>query len=233
MTEIYREIGKYAVSLWTNTVIIHFVNLDNFHLLNLNRIIVLFSFLLDFEQVQENSFYRYMMIPYTIHWWPDPTDCKNSSRMFWFMLERQPRILVWESIGLSAHIHLTPTIIKTAKRLYENHYVEDITHHEADKVSIDRTIAYILEVIKTSREKGEKGIYFVTGVPGAGKTLVELNVAVKQSYQDGDKLIEDEGAVYLSGNGPLVAVLTEALTINNHKKCRDRGEKKNMSDSRR
>lgn len=127
----------------------------------------------------------------------------------------------------------TPTIIEAAKKLYESHSVEDITRHEADKVSTDRTIAYILNVIKTSREKGEKSICFVTGVPGAGKTLVGLDVAVKQSYQNGDKLVEDEGAVYLSGNGPLVAVLTEALAIDNQKKCKARGEKKNMSDSRR
>lgn len=127
----------------------------------------------------------------------------------------------------------TPTIIEAAKRLYENHTVEDITRHEADKVSTDRTIAYILDVIKTSREKGEKSICFVTGVPGAGKTLVGLDVAVKQSYQNGEKLSEDEGAVYLSGNGPLVAVLTEALAIDNQKKCQARGEKKNRSDSRR
>lgn len=127
----------------------------------------------------------------------------------------------------------TPTIIEAARRLYENHSVEDITRHEADKVSTDRTIAYILDVIKTSREKGEKSICFVTGVPGAGKTLVGLDVAVKQSYQNGEKLSEDEGAVYLSGNGPLVAVLTEALAIDNQKKCQARGEKKNRSDSRR
>ena len=127
----------------------------------------------------------------------------------------------------------TPTIIEAAKRLYENHSVEDITRHEADKVSTDRTIAYILDVIKTSREKGEKSICFVTGVPGAGKTLVGLDVAVKQSYQNGEKLSEDEGAVYLSGNGPLVAVLTEALAIDNQKKSQARREKKNRSDSRR
>ncbi len=127
----------------------------------------------------------------------------------------------------------TPTIIEAAKKLYENHSVEDITRHEADKVSTDRTIAYILDVIKESKEKGEKSICFVTGVPGAGKTLVGLDVAVKQTYQDGDELLEDEGAVYLSGNGPLVAVLTEALAIDNQKKCRSRGERKNMSDSRR
>lgn len=127
----------------------------------------------------------------------------------------------------------TPTIIEAARKLYENHSVEDITRHEADKVSTDRTIKYILHVIKESKEKNQKSICFVTGVPGAGKTLVGLDVAVKQSYQDGHHLIEDEGAVYLSGNGPLVAVLTEALAMDNQKKCKDRGEKKNKTDSRR
>ena len=127
----------------------------------------------------------------------------------------------------------TPTIIEAARTLYESHSVEDIIRHEADEVSTDATIAYILDVIKESKAKSKKSICFVTGVPGAGKTLVGLDVAVKQSYQGSDKPVEDEGAVYLSGNGPLVAVLTEALAIDNHKKCRERKEKKNLSDSRR
>lgn len=127
----------------------------------------------------------------------------------------------------------TPTIIEAAKSLYENHSVENITRHEADKVSTDRTIAYILDVIKVSKENQQKSICFVTGVPGAGKTLVGLDVAIKQTYQGHDEPVKDEGAVYLSGNGPLVAVLTEALAQDNYKRCRDRDEKKKMSDSRR
>ena len=127
----------------------------------------------------------------------------------------------------------TPTIVEAAKTLYESHSVENITRHEADKVSTDATISYILDVIHRSKTNGEKSICFVTGVPGAGKTLVGLDVAVKQTYQGNDAPVEDEGAVYLSGNGPLVAVLTEALAKDNHQKCRDRNEKKNLSDSRR
>lgn len=126
----------------------------------------------------------------------------------------------------------TPTIIEAARTLYENHSVEDITRHEADKVSTDATIDYILQVIRTSKERREKSICFVTGVPGAGKTLVGLDVAIKQSYKDGEK-DKENGAVYLSGNGPLVAVLTEALAVDNQKKCKEKGEKKNLSDSRR
>ena len=127
----------------------------------------------------------------------------------------------------------TPTIVEAAKTLYESHSVENITRHEADNVSTDKTIKYILDVIQRSKAKGEKSICFVTGVPGAGKTLVGLDVAVKQTYQGNDTPVEDEGAVYLSGNGPLVAVLTEALAKDNYQKCRDRNEKKNLSDSRR
>ena len=127
----------------------------------------------------------------------------------------------------------TPTIIEAAKSLYENHTVEDITRHEADKVSTDRTIAYILDVIKKSKDAQEKSICFVTGVPGAGKTLVGLDVAIKQTYQGQDEPIEEEQAVYLSGNGPLVAVLTEALAQDNYKECKDNGEKKKITDSRR
>ncbi|MBQ1311213.1 MAG: DUF2075 domain-containing protein [Blautia sp.] len=127
----------------------------------------------------------------------------------------------------------TPTIIEAARTLYESHSVEDITRHEADKVTTDRTISYILSVIHNSREKEEKSICFVTGVPGAGKTLVGLEVAVKQTYQGTDKPVEDEGAVYLSGNGPLVAVLSEALAKDNYAKCRERGEDKKLTDSRR
>lgn len=127
----------------------------------------------------------------------------------------------------------TPTIIEAARSLYENHSVENITRHEADKVSTDRTIRYILQVIHESKQHLKKSICFVTGVPGAGKTLVGLDVAVKQTYQGHNEPVEDEGAVYLSGNGPLVAVLTEALAQDNYKRCKENGEKKKMSDSRR
>lgn len=126
----------------------------------------------------------------------------------------------------------TPTIVEAARTLYENHSVEDITKHEADKASTDTTINYLLKVIEESKNTKRKSICFVTGVPGAGKTLVGLDVAIKQTYKEGEK-DKDNGAVYLSGNGPLVAVLTEALAQDNQKKCRLKGERKNLSDSRR
>lgn len=127
----------------------------------------------------------------------------------------------------------TPTIIEAAKTLYKNHSVDNITRHEADKAFTDRTINCILNIIQKSKKNNKKSICFVTGVPGAGKTLVGLDVAIKQTYQGNEKPVENEGAVYLSGNGPLVAVLSEALAQDNYKNCREKGEKKKLTDSRR
>ena len=116
----------------------------------------------------------------------------------------------------------TPTIIEAARTLYENHSVEDITRHEADEVSTDATINYLLQIIDRSKRSGQKSICFVTGVPGAGKTLVGLDVAIKQTYKE-DNCSKEDGAVFLSGNGPLVAVLTEALARDNCKKNVEKG----------
>ena len=149
------------------------------------------------------------------------------------VLERFPNELPVNPNWIISPYAPTPTIIEAAKSLYENHSVEDITRHEADKVSTDRTISYILDVIQKSKKNQEKSICFVTGVPGAGKTLVGLDVAVKQTYQGQDEPVEEEQAVYLSGNGPLVAVLTEALAQDNFKKCKANGERKKITDSRR
>ena len=98
----------------------------------------------------------------------------------------------------------TPTIIQAASSLYLNHSVADITKTEASGVNLQRTSEFVMNIIDHSRANGEKSICFVTGVPGAGKTLVGLNIAVRQ-FEKKDL------AVYLSGNQPLVSVLSEAL----------------------
>ena len=64
----------------------------------------------------------------------------------------------------------------------------------------------INKIISTTRKKKLKAICFITGVPGAGKTLVGLNIASIR-----ENLGQSEHAVFLSGNGPLVNVLQEAL----------------------
>jgi hypothetical protein len=100
----------------------------------------------------------------------------------------------------------TPTIIEAARELYARHSVEAISRHDAGARNLRLTSVAIEEIIERARNNLEKAIVFVTGVPGAGKTLVGLNVATRR------RTFEEARAVYLSGNGPLVAVLQEALT---------------------
>ena len=100
----------------------------------------------------------------------------------------------------------TPTIVQAAQALYSGHNVEDISRNDAGAKNLTLTASAISEVIRHSKNTGSKSICFVTGVPGAGKTLAGLNVATKSMSAD-----EDEHAVFLSGNRPLVEVLTEAL----------------------
>lgn len=128
----------------------------------------------------------------------------------------------------------TPTIIEAASALYQNHSVVDITRHEAAGAALEDTTQFVLDVIQRSKLNGEKSICFVTGVPGAGKTLVGLNVAIQQSVKE-ENTPEDERnlAVYLSGNGPLVKVLTAALAKDKQKKEHEKGNKCNITDARR
>lgn len=100
----------------------------------------------------------------------------------------------------------TPTIIEAAMSLYRGHSVDDISRKDADSINLSKTTDAISNVIEYSRTTGQKCICFVTGVPGAGKTLVGLNIANLHM----DKASELY-SVFLSGNGPLVAILTEAL----------------------
>jgi hypothetical protein len=101
----------------------------------------------------------------------------------------------------------TPTIVEAARALYAQHSVEAIARYDAGALNLRVTSNRIEELVDEARENGRKTICFVTGVPGAGKTLVGLNVATQRIEKD-----LPTHAVYLSGNGPLVAVLREALT---------------------
>jgi schlafen family protein len=100
----------------------------------------------------------------------------------------------------------TPTIIEAAQALYQNHNAEEIARSDAGAKNLHATSHRISEIIDYSKRAKRKSICFVTGVPGAGKTLAGLNIAALRAQNH-----KDENAVFLSGNGPLVTVLREAL----------------------
>ncbi len=102
--------------------------------------------------------------------------------------------------------HPTPTIIAAAVEAYTSHDISEIAHSEAGQDDIDKCEQKIEEIVEYARKNKKKCVCFVTGVPGAGKTLVGLDVVAKNLKKETDNL-----SVYLSGNGPLVEVLREAL----------------------
>ncbi len=114
----------------------------------------------------------------------------------------------------------TPTIVEAAQALYKGHNVKEITRSDSGTINLSKTAECINSVIEKSKIKGMKSICFVTGVPGAGKTLAGLNIAVERMKAD-----EDEHAVFLSGNGPLVDVLREALTRDEVLTAKEKGER--------
>jgi hypothetical protein len=111
--------------------------------------------------------------------------------------------LYWEK----GSYHPTPTIVEAAMALYTGHSVDDISRSDASAINLSKTSDSISEIIRQSKENLQKSICFVTGVPGAGKTLVGLNIATNHFDKDNELY-----SVFLSGNGPLVAILREALT---------------------
>lgn len=112
----------------------------------------------------------------------------------------------------------TPTIIEAAVSLYTTHSVKNITRSDADAKNLTITTSKISEIIDRARNSNNKIICFVTGVPGAGKTLVGLNVAT--AHLDNEN---GNASVYLSGNKPLVDILQEALARDKVKRERKKG----------
>ena len=114
----------------------------------------------------------------------------------------------------------TPTIIEAAMALYNNHSVAEISRNDASAINLSKTSGAIADIIRTSRERSHKSICFVTGVPGSGKTLVGLNIATKHIDKS-----DDLYSVFLSGNGPLVAILREALARDKVRRVKEAGER--------
>ena len=116
----------------------------------------------------------------------------------------------------------TPTIVEAARVLYQGQNVREISRCHAGAENLTRTSQAVMRAIQSARDQKQKLICFVTGIPGAGKTLAGLNIVHSRELHEGAL------GVFLSGNGPLVRVLSEALARDNSSRT-----KTPISDSRR
>jgi hypothetical protein len=122
----------------------------------------------------------------------------------------------------------TPTIIEAAQALYRGHRVDEITRSDAGAINLSQTADCVAQIIDEATAKKHKTICFVTGVPGAGKTLAGLNLVTHRT-----NVHEEEHAVFLSGNGPLVEVLREALARDEYGRSRNSSQKIRKVDAER
>lgn len=122
----------------------------------------------------------------------------------------------------------TPTIIEAAQALYKGHNVKEISRSDSGAINLSKTTSCINRIIVDSKNNSQKSICFITGVPGAGKTLAGLNIANERM-----KIAEDEHAIFLSGNGPLVEVLREALARDEVSSEKNKGNKLTKNEAAR
>lgn len=151
------------------------------------------------------------------------TICANSSNLKDVIIQILQNLKSFNKIDSKFWEHSiykpTPTIIEAATALYKKHNVLEISRSDSGAENLSITSNCISDIIDFSKEKNRKSICFITGVPGAGKTLAGLNIAnIRSNY------IEEEHAVFLSGNGPLVDVLREALARDKVKTAKENSE---------
>jgi hypothetical protein len=120
-------------------------------------------------------------------------------------------IIDYEAWDKSAY-QPTPTIIEAAQTLYSGKDIREISHAHAGSENLTETTEAVIQAIETAKLRREKIICFITGIPGSGKTLAGLNIVHNPKLQTDSASL----GVFLSGNGPLVRVLTEALARDNH-----------------
>jgi hypothetical protein len=159
---------------------------------------------------------------------PISIDSGNLGRLIATLLDRRTECAIDVKEWARSPYSPTPTIVEAARALYANHSVEAIARYDAGATNLRTTSARVEELIDQAKAQKRKAICFVTGVPGAGKTLVGLNIATRRRHTD-----DTTHAVFLSGNGPLVAVLREALTrdeLSRQKKIGNRPRKGKVAE---
>lgn len=159
---------------------------------------------------------------------------KANPKMLRSIITSAIRYCAGESINIKEWIlgkyQPTPTIIEAAMALYNGHSVIEISRSDAGAKNLTDTTNAVASIIRKSKDFSQKSICFITGVPGAGKTLVGLNITTENNNKK-----NGFSSVFLSGNGPLVDILREALARDKVQRARERenNKKVKIGDTRR
>jgi hypothetical protein len=121
--------------------------------------------------------------------------------------------------------HPVPTIIEAAETLFAGHNVRELAHSHAGAINLTRTSDRLVEIIQQAQRNSEKVVCFVTGVPGAGKTLAGLNVVHNPALRRDGR----PAGVFLSGNGPLVKIVSAAIARDHKRRLQEQGGERTIA----
>jgi hypothetical protein len=107
-----------------------------------------------------------------------------------------------------------PNIVEAAQMLYAHQSVRELSHAHAEAWNLTKTADVVVSTVARARREKLKVVCFVTGVPGAGKTLAGLNAVHSPELTQAGQ----PAGSFLSGNGPLVKIITEALARHHHRR---------------
>jgi len=182
-------------------------DLHDFHLETRGRIIapVLLAPLAKIDKQEINFNYDSLILPCT------KSNSKNLSQFIntiYLSYHQDSELEINSYKWENSEYQPTPTIVQAAKILFAEQRVEAITNSAAEEIDLDATTKCLINAINNARSNNKKIVCFVTGVPGAGKTLVGLNIVHEKEKFEGEKF----NTAYFSGNVPLINVLKEALS---------------------
>ena len=191
-----KSYDKYA----TNQVVDYALDLKNFHSESAKRLLVPILVATKGKDTRPNQGFLKSGIY-------NPIFCNstNIKAAIDFVLSKEKKGYLDPIDWINASYNPTPTIIEAAQALYNGHNVAEISRCDASAINLAKTSEAINRIIDYSKTHKKKSICFITGVPGAGKTLAGLNIANERH-----NFKENEHAIFLSGNQPLVHVLQEA-----------------------
>ena len=133
-------------------------------------------------------------------------DLSSALRAVYSAAPANSPLLSWETFDRAGY-NPTPSIVEAARSIYAGHSVDEIGRMDADGLALQQAAGRLRHWVQEARSKEQHVVCLVDGTPGAGKTLLGLNLILS----DGVGRLAGEPAVMLTGNRPLVQVLKGAL----------------------
>ena len=129
------------------------------------------------------------------------TDAAQLADLLTLLLESRTSTSIIDRYNwVNSRFKPSSSILDAAVSLYGQHEVSAITEHALPTEYIKYCVTELISAVEETRRTSSKRVIIISGAPGAGKTLVGLQL-----------LFATPKSVFVTGNAPLVDVLHLAL----------------------